>query len=145
MNRDDHVMSMSEVQKLTGLSARTLQYYDDMGYLRVGRDQHGYRIYTEEDIRRLFRILLFKEMGFPLKDINRILADPDGGIQTARSYLQTHRKHLDTMADILDMINTLGSEQVGFELFHPREIRKECCLIKNKLRKLLHKENVERE
>ena len=44
-------MSMSEVQKLTGLSARTLQYYDDMGYLRACRDSHGYRIYKEKDIQ----------------------------------------------------------------------------------------------
>ena len=144
MNKDDHVMSMSEVQKLTGLSARTLQYYDDMGYLRACRDSHGYRIYKEKDIRGLFRILLFKEMGFSLKEISRILVDPDGGIQAARSCLQLRRKRLDAMADILDMIDALGPDQVGFELFHPNEIRKEGCQIKNKLQEMLHTENAER-
>ena len=73
MNKDDHVMSMSEVQKLTGLSARTLQYYDDMGYLRVGRDDHGYRIYTDYDLQKLFVIVLLKEMGFSLEEIAGLL------------------------------------------------------------------------
>lgn len=64
---------MKEVSALSGLSARTLQYYDERGLLTVERSAENYRLYGEEDLQRLWKILLCREMGFPLDEIRALL------------------------------------------------------------------------
>ena len=63
------MMTVNEVSKRTGVSIRTLQYYDKIGLLRpVGRTEAGYRLYDDAALERLQQILLFRELEFPLKD-----------------------------------------------------------------------------
>ena len=64
---------IEEVSKLSGVSKRTLQYYDDEGILPVKRSKNNYRLYDDETIERLWEILWYKEMGFDLKGIKQIL------------------------------------------------------------------------
>lgn len=58
---------IEEVSKLSGVSKRTLQYYDDEGILPVKRSKNNYRLYDDETMERLWKILWYKEMGFDLK------------------------------------------------------------------------------
>ena len=64
---------IDEVSKLSGVSKRTLQYYDDEGILPVKRSKNNYRLYDDETMERLWEILWYKEMGFDLKGIKLIL------------------------------------------------------------------------
>lgn len=62
--------TIKEVAVLSGVSVRTLQYYDEIGLLKPAKvTGAGYRLYDEESINTLQQILLFKELEFPLKDI----------------------------------------------------------------------------
>ena len=71
------MMTVNEVSKLTGVSIRTLQYYDRIGLLNpAGRTEAGYRLYDDAALERLQQILLFRELEFPLKDIRKILQSP---------------------------------------------------------------------
>lgn len=63
---------IEEVSKLSGVSKRTLQYYDDEGILPVKRSKNNYRLY-DETMERLWKILWYKEMGLDLKKIKLIL------------------------------------------------------------------------
>ena len=63
---------IEEVSKLSGVSKRTLQYYDDEGILPVKRSKNNYRLY-DETMERLWEVLWYKEMGFDLKEIKQIL------------------------------------------------------------------------
>ena len=63
---------IEEVSKLSGVSKRTLQYYDDEGILPVKRSKNNYRLYDDETMERLWKILWYKEMGFDLKEIKLI-------------------------------------------------------------------------
>ena len=66
--------TIKEVAVLSGVSVRTLQYYDEIGLLKPAKvTGAGYRLYDEESINTLQQILLFKELEFPLKDIKRIM------------------------------------------------------------------------
>ena len=66
-------MTVHEVSKLTGVSIRTLQYYDEIGLLHPAEHtEAGYRLYDEAALERLQQILLFRELEFPLKEIRRI-------------------------------------------------------------------------
>ena len=70
--------TVNEVSRMTGCSIRTLHHYDAIGLLKPTRvTDAGYRLYDEDAIERLFLILLFKEIGFPLKEIQSILTAPN--------------------------------------------------------------------
>ena len=68
------MMTVNEVSKLTGVSIRTLQYYDNIGLLKPAEyTESGYRLYDDAALERLQQILLFRELEFPLKDIKDII------------------------------------------------------------------------
>ena len=70
--------SISQVAKLTGVSIRTLQYYDEIGLLKPSElTAAGYRMYDDGALQTLQQILFFKELGFPLREIKVILKKPD--------------------------------------------------------------------
>lgn len=72
------MITISQVAALTGISIRTLQYYDEIGLLKPSElTPSGYRLYNDKTLQRLQQILFFKELGFKLKDINEILQKPD--------------------------------------------------------------------
>ncbi len=62
------------VSKLSGVSKRTLQYYDVEGILPAKRSEENYRMYDDAAMERLWEILWYKEMGFELNEIKIILA-----------------------------------------------------------------------
>ena len=70
--------TVNEVSKLTGVSIRTLRYYDKIGLLKPTEyTESGYRLYDDAALERLQQILLFRELEFPLKDIKDIVTRSD--------------------------------------------------------------------
>lgn len=68
----------------TGLTVRTLHYYDEIGLLVAsGRTEAGHRLYSGEDVERLYRISLLRRLGLPLSEIARALDDPAWDLQAA--------------------------------------------------------------
>ena len=69
--------TVHEVSQLTGVSIRTLQYYDRIDLLRpAAYSGAGYRLYDDAAMETLQQILLFRELEFPLKEIRRIIQNP---------------------------------------------------------------------
>ena len=68
-------MRINEVVKITGVSARTLQYYDEIGLLIPQKLDNGYRDYTEENLEKLQKILFYRFLKFKLNDIKELLED----------------------------------------------------------------------
>ena len=58
-----------EASEMAGVSKRTLQYYDDIGLLRSQRDINNHRLYDDESLNRLWKIMVLKELGFELAEI----------------------------------------------------------------------------
>lgn len=70
-------LKVKEVSRLAGISVRTLHHYDEIGLLRPDTvTEAGYRIYSDHDMERLQQVLFFRELGFSLKEIGRILGSP---------------------------------------------------------------------
>ncbi|MCI9489523.1 MerR family transcriptional regulator [Lachnospiraceae bacterium 48-42] len=67
----------NEVSKLAGVSRRTLQYYDDEGILVTERSRNNHRLYDKEALEKIWEIMLYKEMGFGLKEIRQLLQATD--------------------------------------------------------------------
>lgn len=84
--------SVNEVCKLCGVSRRTLQYYDEIGLLLPSAvKESGYRLYDHQNLRRLWSILFYKELGLSLKDIRLILDSPG---TTEKNVMRQHRQIL---------------------------------------------------
>ena len=72
-------MQIKEFAEFTGVSVRTLHYYDEIGLLvpaYVDRD-NGYRYYNEDSLLRMQEILFYRELNFSLKSIEEILSHPN--------------------------------------------------------------------
>ena len=70
------MMTVNEVSKLSGVSVRTLHHYDSIGLLKPASvTEAGYRLYGDAQLERLHLILAFREIGFPLKEIQAIAGD----------------------------------------------------------------------
>jgi DNA-binding transcriptional MerR regulator len=66
-----------EFAALTGTTVRALHYYDRLGLLRPSsRRPNGYRVYTPDDLLKLEQVVALKFLGLPLREIQRILANP---------------------------------------------------------------------
>ena len=75
MTRAYHI---GELAALTGVSVRTLRHYDQIGLLRPsGYTDSGYRLYQEGDLLRLQQVLTLRYLGFPLREIGELLAQPE--------------------------------------------------------------------
>jgi DNA-binding transcriptional MerR regulator len=69
--------TVGQVAALAKVSVRTLHHYDELGLLSPPvRTGAGYRLYGDDDLAALQQVLFFKELGFGLADIGRIMHDP---------------------------------------------------------------------
>jgi len=88
-------LHIREFAKLTGVSVRTLHYYDEIGLLKPSfvDEQNGYRYYDENTLCRMQEILFYRELQFSLKEIRMILSSPDYDKQNTLA----EQKHLLTL------------------------------------------------
>jgi len=95
-------MKIGELAKQTGLSIRTLHYYDEIGLLCPSyRNDIGHRLYSDEDIIRLQQILSLRQLGFALKEIRECLENPDFSLS------QVINLHRDRMQEQIALSHTL--------------------------------------
>lgn len=121
------MMTVNEVSKLTGVSIRTLQYYDKIGLLKPsGYTESGYRLYDDIALERLQQILLFKELEFPLKEIKEIIDAPDfdrnKALQQQIELLTMKKEHLENLIDFARGLKLLGVRKVDFKVFDTKKI-----------------------
>ncbi len=101
-------MHIKEFAKLTGVSVRTLHYYDEIGLLKPAfvSEQNGYRDYDEKSLERMVEILFYRELDFPLKSILEILSSPDydktAAIRKQKELLTLKKERLERLISALD-------------------------------------------
>ena len=120
-------MTVHEVSRLTGVSIRTLQYYDKIGLLRPAEyTEAGYRLYDDAALETLQQILLFRELEFPLKDIKKIIGSPDfdrnRALEQQIEMLKLKKEHLENLISLAVGIKEMGVRQLTFDAFDTRKI-----------------------
>lgn len=95
------------VSRLSGVSVRTLHHYDKIGLLNpLSRTDAGYRHYGEAELLRLQQILFYKELGFPLKEIIKVLDDPQfdlvEALQRHKLALSARKKRISNLLKTID-------------------------------------------
>jgi MerR family transcriptional regulator, thiopeptide resistance regulator len=115
---------VGEVAEATGLTVRTLHHYDEIGLLAPsGRSDAGYRLYTDGDVRRLYRILALRGMGFSLDEIAATLLregeDPRPAVrrhlERLDEQLRLARRLRTRLARILDLLD--GADEPSGDRF----------------------------
>jgi len=94
--------TVNQLARLSGVTPRTLRWYDKLGLLKPGRTTGvGYRLYGPKEVDRLQQILFYRELEVPLEDVKAILDDPDFDRQAA---LQGHLEALKARRERLERL-----------------------------------------
>ena len=120
--------TVNQVAKLSGVSVRTLHYYDEIGLLTpTVITAAGYRLYDGSALDRLQQILFYRELDFSLSDIRRILDDPAFDRMEAlnghRALLQLKKERLDRLIGLVDSMMK-GEKDMSFAEFDQTAIEK---------------------
>lgn len=119
--------TVKEVSDLTGISVRTLHYYDEIGLFKPTEvSDAGYRLYDDEALAKLQQILIFRELDLPLADIRIIMEHPDLDytqiLERQRKLLKLKRERLDRIiSSIENMLK--GNQNMDFTVFDETEIK----------------------
>lgn len=121
------MMTVNEVSKLTGVSIRTLQYYDKIGLLKpASYTESGYRLYDDTALEMLQQILLFRELEFSLKEIKKIISgadfDKNKALEQQITLLTMKKEHLENLILFARGIQMLGVSAMDFSAFDTRKM-----------------------
>ena len=119
-------MKISEVAKLSGITVRTLHYYDEIELLKPSETtEAGYRMYSSEDLERLQQILFFRELDFPLNEIKEIMLNPNydknEALNKHKEFLIEKRKRIDGLITLIDK-TIKGDNNMSFKEFDNSKI-----------------------
>ena len=118
--------SIGELAKACGVTVRALHHYDEIGLLPAGRrTASGHRRYTEDDVRRLYRIRSLQMLGLPLAEIGAALGTPAEDMGSLRTLLERQLLHLRLHAEqvqaVQDRIRDLLSRIDGAAMPAPEQ------------------------
>ena len=103
------MMTVKEMSDLTGISVRTLHYYDEIGLLKPTRkSEAGYRLYDDKALETLQQILFFREFDIPLKEIKKVMENPAFDqkqiLQVQREMLVVKKRRMERLIASIDDI-----------------------------------------
>lgn len=120
--------TVKDIAKITGVSIRTLRYYDKIGLLKPAElTEAGYRLYDSKALEKLREIMFFRELEIPLMDIKKIMDNPDydkeQALSVQKSLLEQKRNRLngiiELITDVMKGVNTMS-----FEAFTNEDVQK---------------------
>ena len=119
--------TVKEVSQLTGISVRTLHYYDEIGLFKPTEvTEAGYRLYDDKAIDKLGQILVFRELDLPLADIKLIMDNPDldqkSVLAKQREMLHFKKQRLERIIANLDGM-LKGDHEMNFTVFDEAELQ----------------------
>ncbi len=140
--------TVKDVLEITGISIRTLRYYDEIGLLKPTKlTNSGYRLYDNKALEKLQEIMFFRELEIPLVDIKKIMENPNYDkeqmLLTQKKILEKKRNRLngiiELITDVMKGVNTMS-----FGAFSNEEVQKMVnhsleCMPKERLDELVQK------
>jgi DNA-binding transcriptional MerR regulator len=106
--------TVGQVAKVAGVSVRTLHHYDEIGLLEPSeRSGAGYRLYSDDDLVTLQQVMFFKELGFGLEDIGRLMHDP--AFDRREALRLQHRMLSDKAAQLMKMMDAVDRTLDGLQ------------------------------
>lgn len=118
--------TVKEISDLTGISVRTLHYYDEIGLLApTEKSDAGYRLYDDKALETLQQILFFREFDIPLKEIKAVIENPaldrNHILLMQRKMLTMKKERMERLIASIDNI-LKGEKKMDFEVFSKTEL-----------------------
>ena len=118
--------TVKEISDLTGISVRTLHYYDEIGLLKpTDKSEAGYRLYDDKALETLQQILFFREFDIPLKEIKAVMENPalekNQILLMQREMLVAKKERIERLIASIDNI-LRGENRMDFEVFSKSEL-----------------------
>lgn len=118
--------TVKEISDLTGISVRTLHYYDEIGLLKpTKKSDAGYRLYDDKAVETLQQILFFREFDIPLNEIKAIMENPvlerNQILQMQRKMLVVKKERMERLINSIDDI-LRGDNKMDFAIFSKTEV-----------------------
>lgn len=135
--------SVKEVSELTGVSTRTLRYYDTISLLKPHHyTESNYRMYSSKELDRLQLILFYKSLQFPLEEIKSLLTNGNtlSNLSMQRERLIAQADHIDKLIKVIDSTISYQkgeiqmTEQQKFEAFKEEKLKDNEALYGDELR-----------
>ncbi len=118
--------TVKEVAELTGISVRTLHYYDEIGLFKQTQvTEAGYRLYDDNALEKLGQILIFRELELPLVDIKLIMKNPSldrGILEKQMEMLLIKQEHISNIITNLQWI-LKGEQKMDPRWFNEGSLR----------------------
>src|SRR5262245_52815479 len=104
-------LTVGTLARRTGLTVRALHHYDEIGLLSpLGRTEAGYRLYSDDDVRRLERIVLLRGLGMPLDSIASAL---QGNGHELLDLLERHSNAIETQLEQMRSTQSRLTESIA--------------------------------
>lgn len=121
------MMTVKVISNLTGVSIRTLRYYDEIGLLApAGYTDSGYRLYDDTTLERLQQILLFKELNFSLDEIKNIISSPNFDVTKALeqqiTMLTLKKERLENIIKFARALLQKGGKTMSLSVFDTKQL-----------------------
>lgn len=118
--------TVKEIANITGISVRTLHYYDEIGLLvPTDKSATGYRLYDDKALEKLQQILFFREFDIPLKEIKAVMENPvlnrNQILEMQKEMLLAKKERMERLIKSIDDI-LKGDKTMDFEVFSKTEI-----------------------
>ena len=118
--------TVKEISDLTGISVRTLRYYDEIGLLKpTKKSDAGYRLYDDKALETLQQVLFFREFDIPLKEIKAVMENPvlerNQILQMQRKMLVAKKERMERLINSIDDI-LKGDNKMDFAIFSKTEV-----------------------
>ncbi len=118
--------TVKEISDLTGISVRTLHYYDEIGLLKpTAKSEAGYRLYDDKALETLQQILFFREFDISLKEIKAVMENPalerNQILKMQRKMLTAKKERMERLIASIDDI-LKGENKMDFAVFSKTEV-----------------------
>ncbi len=119
--------TVKEVSDITGVSIRTLRYYDEIGLLKPTQlTDSGYRLYDSKSLEKLQQVMFFRELEIPLIDIKKIMEnsnyDKEHALLSQKSLLESKRNRLNGLIELINDVMK-GVNTMSFEAFNEKDVQ----------------------
>ena len=118
--------TVKEISDLTGISVRTLHYYDEIGLLKpTKKSDAGYRLYDDKALETLQQVLFFREFDIPLKEIKAVMENPvlerNQILQMQRKMLVAKKERMERLTNSIDD-SLKGDNNIDSAIFSKTEV-----------------------
>ena len=125
-------MKINEVEALIGMTKKNIRFYEEQGLISPTRDlTNGYRSYTEDDIKRLEQIMLFRKLGVPIEEIRLMISGSSTVADCMKRQLVTLSRKQSNLNHAIDFCDKLKDSEILLSDLDAHELLKEMNLMEN--------------